>query len=284
MEAAISLALEAIEGNGLSDSGLAERVLGNSHFYMERVEEALAWMDQMMDSARRADSKARIAHGLYMRSVAETSIGDGIRGAVLAGEAKAAADVVKSPTAHAQADYALGLALESTDPNEALSRLERASIVAAEAGNHWIEAFALTEVHWLRARRGEYLTALIGYADVVDTWYRGGDWANQWLSLRRILGILIDLGALEAAAVLHGSLTAVGASDALPFVPADAERLSENIAQLRSLLGPAAFADAVRRGASMKDGEIVSFVKQQIAVLTSEGPSLESRRSGGNLG
>lgn len=279
MEAAISLALEAIDGTELSNSGLAERVLGNSYFYMEQVEEGMAWMDRMLDSARQAESKARIAHDLYMCSVAETSLGNGIRGAVLAGEAKTAAEVVQSPTAHAQADYALGLALEITDPNEALSHLERASVVAAAAGNRWIEAFALTEVHWLKAKRGEHLNALIGYADVVDTWYRGGDWANQWLSLRRVLGILIDLGALEAAAVLHGSLTAVGVAHALPFVPADAERLSENVAQLRSRLGPANFADAVRRGASMKDGEIVSFVKQQIAVLTHEGPSFDSGSS-----
>jgi predicted ATPase/DNA-binding SARP family transcriptional activator len=273
MDAGISLAREALDEAGPAGDALAERVLGNAHFYMERVEEGLAWMDRMQASARQSDSQAGIAHALYMRSVAETSIGDGIRGAVLAGEAKAAARLVRSPTAYAQADYALGLALESTDPDEALSRLERASAAASAAGNRWIEAFALTEVHWLRARRGEHLTALIGYADVVETWYRGGDWANQWLSLRRVLGILMDVDALEAAAVLHGALSAVGVSHALPFVPADAERLSENVSQLRSRLGPAVFADAVRRGASMKDGQIVSFVKQQIAVLTDEDPS-----------
>jgi tetratricopeptide (TPR) repeat protein len=269
MEGAIELALEALDGVEVSDRGLAERVLGNSYFYMERIEEGVAWMDQMMESARRADAKARIAHSLYMRSVADTSMGDAIRGAVRAGEAKAAAEQVGSPTAYAQADYALGLALEGTDPDEALSRLERSSAVAAAAGNRWIEAFALTEVHWLRAKHGERLTALRGYADVVDIWYRGGDWANQRLSLRRVMGILIDLEALEAAAVLHGSLTAAGAAHALPFVPADAERLTESVTQLRSSLGPAAFADAVRRGASMKDGEIVSYIKQQIAALTS---------------
>ena len=269
MEGAVGLAHEALVGVEMSERGLAERVLGNSYFYLEHVDEGLAWMDRMLASAREADATARIAHGLYMRSVADTSTGDAIRGAVRAGEAKAVAELVGSPTAHAQADYALGLALENTDPAEALSRLERAGAVAAAAGNRWIEAFALTEVHSLRAKQGDRPTALRGYADVVDTWYRGGDWANQWLSLRRVMGILIDLDALEAAAVLHGALTAAGAAHALPFVPADAERLTESVAQLRSSLGPAAFADAVRRGASMKDGEIVSSIKQQIAALTS---------------
>lgn len=273
MDAAIRLSHQALDAQTVgdrSDSGLPERVLGNALFYMEQPTEALFWMDRMLQSARRSGSPARIAHALYMGSVGATSIGDNIRGALLAGEAKAAADAADSPTAHAQADYALGLALEASDPDAALSHLERASAGAARAGNRWIEAFSLTEVHWLTARHGQHMAALVGYAEVVDIWYRGGDWANQWLSLRRVLGLLINLGAFDAAAVLHGALAAVGASHALPFEPADAERLAENIEQLRSLLGPARFADAVRRGASMRDGEIIGFVKQQIAELTAE--------------
>ncbi len=271
MEVAISLARQALDlegGGDLSSSGLPERVLGNALFYMEQVDDGLAWMDRMLGSATRSGSDSRLAHARYMRSVAQTSVGDPIRGAVLAGEARVAAEAAGSPTAHAQADYALGLALEGSDPDEALVHLERASVMGAEAGDRWIEAFSLTEVYWLRARRGEHLAALAGYADVIDIWHRGGDWANQWLSLRRVLGILINLGVFDAAAVLHGALAAVGASHALPFEPDDAQRLSDNVGQVRSLLGPERFADAVRRGAAMKDTEIVGFVRQQIAELT----------------
>jgi len=39
-----------------------------------------------------------------------------VAGAALAGEAQAAANASGSPTAKAQAGYALGLALEGTDP------------------------------------------------------------------------------------------------------------------------------------------------------------------------
>ncbi len=176
-------------------------MLGNAYFYLDDTDEAMRWTERMLLSARRSGSSGRIAHGLYMLSVARTTVADGIRGAVLAGEAKAAAAAAGSPTAHAQADYALGLALELTEPAEALALLEQASVGAAEAGNRWIEAFALTEVHSLRAKQGKHLTALAGYADVVDTWYRGGDWTNQWLSLRQVLGILVEVDANEAAAV-----------------------------------------------------------------------------------
>ncbi len=275
MQSAIDLAHRALGGSGsseLSVSGLPERVLGNALFYMEQTDEALYWMERMQLSARRAANLGGIAHASYMQSVGQTSVGDEIRGAVLAGEARAAADAAGSPTARAQADYALGLALERTDPAEALELLQGAARVAADAGNRWIEAFALTEVHSLRAQQGEHLLALAGYSEVIDAWYRGGDWANQWLSIRRVLGIFVDLGALDPAAVLHGALTAVGAAEAMPIAQVDAERLSRSVATVRSVLGPTTFADAVRRGASLRDREIVSFVKQQIAELTNGTP------------
>jgi hypothetical protein len=144
----------------------------------------------------------------------------------------------------------------------------RSSELAAGAGNRWVEAFALTEVHWLQARRGDPLQALRSYADVVDLWYRGGDWANQWLSLRRVLGILLELQEFEPAAALHGALTAVGTSHAMPFQPTDAESLENNVVALRSQLEPAQFTEAGQRGASMTDHEIVTFVKDEISLLT----------------
>jgi len=267
MDTAITVAHDALQVSGaseLSESGLAERVLGNAYFYTEKIDEAMYWMDRLLLSARRADSGGRIVHALYMRSVAQSSLGDGIRGAVLAGEAKEAAQSLGSPTAHAQADYALGVALKSTDSVEALALLERSSALGAQAGNRWIEAFALTEVHSLKALDGDELAALHGYAEVVDTWYRGGDSAYQRLSLRRMLGILVKLDELEAAAVVHGSLTAVGAAHALPIVRGDAARLSQDVDDVRSSLGQERYEEAVERGASMNDAEIVRFVRQHL--------------------
>jgi tetratricopeptide (TPR) repeat protein len=272
LDESIRLALEALEALGATEpgepaSGLPERVLANSQFYLGNRDEALMWMDRMMRSARLAGDQPRLAHALYMCSVAQTSVGDTVRGAVLAGEARAAADAVGSGTALAQASYALGLALEGTDQDEALEHLETAARLAAAAGNRWVEAFALTEVHWIRARRGEHVAGLTGFGDVVRTWYRGSDWANQWLSLRRVFGVLVDLGAFDAAAVLYGALTSAGAAHALPFEPTDAQRLDDIVVDLRSLLGGAAFADAVRRGASMSDSEIVEHVIERIDEL-----------------
>jgi predicted ATPase/DNA-binding SARP family transcriptional activator len=270
LEGAIELGGRAVataEAIGSDCSGLAERTLANAWFFRGDVGQAIGWMDRMIASAREGGS-ARLAHALYMRSVAFTSVGDSVRGAQLAGEARAAARRSGAPTALAQASYALGLSLESTDPVEAAAHLQHAADLAEEAGNRWIQAFALTEVLWLEARQGRSKEALARYADVIDLWYRGGDWANQWLSLRHVFGILVERRDHHGAATLHGALTAAGAAYALPFEAADAEHLSELVHELRVQLGPAAFAVAVRRGASMTDAQTVAFVQAQIRALS----------------
>jgi predicted ATPase/DNA-binding SARP family transcriptional activator len=253
---------------GSDTSGLAERAVANALFYRGEPQRAMKLTEHMIASARQG-SPARLAHALYMRSVAHTSVGDNSNGRQIAEEASAAARASGSPTANAQASYALGLALESTDPAEAAAYLEQAADLARQAGNRWIEAFALTEVLWLQARQNHPRAALARYSDVIDLWYRGGDWANQWLSLRHVFGILVQLRDYHGAATLHGALTAAGAAYALPFEASDAQRISDLVNDLRQNLGPATFAATVRRGASMSDGDIIAFVRSQIRALSS---------------
>ena len=93
LEGAIELgerALAAAGALGVDCSGLAERTLGNAWFYRGDTVRGTEWMDRMVASAREG-SPARLAHALYMRSVAYTSVGDNVKGAQLAGEASAAA-------------------------------------------------------------------------------------------------------------------------------------------------------------------------------------------------
>jgi predicted ATPase/DNA-binding SARP family transcriptional activator len=251
----------------VDSSGMAERALGNAWFYRGDHERGIEWTDRMIASAQRG-SPARLAHAFYMRSVAFTTVGDNVMGAQFAANSGVAAAESGSPTARAEALYARGFALKSTSPTEATAELQQAADIARECGNRWIQAFALTQVLWLEARQGRAREALARYIDVIDLWYRGGDWANQWLSLRHVFGILVQLRADLGAATLHGALTAAGSAYALPFEAADAQRISDLVDDLRDRLGVAAFASAVRRGASLSDGEIIEFVRAQIHALS----------------
>jgi len=270
LEGAIELgerAVAAAHGLAIDGSGLAERALGNAWFYRGDTERGVEWMDRMLASAT-TGSPARLAHALYMRSVAFTSVGDNVRGGQFASDCLTAAADSRSPTALAQAHYAQGLALKSASPVEASTELQRAADIARDAGNRWIQAFALTEVLWLEAHQGRPREALARYIDVIDLWYRGGDWASQWLSLRHVFGILVQLRADLGAATLHGALTAAGSAYALPFEAADAQQIGVLVDDLRDRLGAAAFASAVRRGTTLSDGEIIDFVRAQIHALS----------------
>ena len=266
----IETGLRAIDlsTDGRDTSGLAERAIGNALGYLGRFDEALQWMDRIVTSGRHG-SPSRLAHALYMRSVAETSVGRTVRAAVLAGEAQAAAAASGSPTAKAQAAYALGLALEGTEPDESLRLLRRSAAMAGAAGNRWIEAFAQTEVWWLEARNGDARSGLAGAARVIDTWYDGGDFANLQLSLRRVFGLLVQLGDHHHAAMLHGALIASGATAALPFEPRDAEHFASAVVGLRATLGDQAFDEAVATGAALSVGDVAALVHERVAVLSS---------------
>lgn len=224
-------------------------------------------MDRMIASARKG-SPARLAHALYMRSVGLTSMGDSVSGVRLATDCLSAAAQSGSPTALAQAHYTQGLALKSTSPVESAAELQRAADIASNVGNRWIQAFALTEVLWLEANQGRSREALARYIDVIDLWYRGGDWANQWLSLRHVSGVLVELRADFGAATLHGALTAAGAAYALPFEAADAQRIGVLVDTLRERLGAGSFASPVRRGTALSDGEIIDVVRAQIFAIS----------------
>src|SRR5690606_36224130 len=113
----------------------------------------------------------------------------------------------------------------STESEQALALLDSAAELAGSVGGRWMRAFALNQAMWLRAQQGDTEAALRGYREVVETWYRGGDWANQWLSLRQLAGVLASAGHEEDAALLLGAVSAAGATAALPFAPFDADSL-----------------------------------------------------------
>lgn len=271
LAAAIDVADDAVEAARrleVPSSGLAERTLANAHFYLGHTSEGQRWMDLMIALARSSGDQARLAHALYMRSIAETTMGRPVRGAALAGEAQAAALACGAPSALAQSAYAFGMSLESSEPDAATAHLRRAVHLAIEGGNRWIEAFARTAVLWQEARCGAAAAPLSGFASVIESWHRGGDWANQWLSLRFVGNILQKAGDHEAAAVVHGALSAAGALTALPVDPTAAAELDDDVHALRDAIGAERFDAATSRGAQLPDSSLIAYVLARIAEIT----------------
>jgi predicted ATPase len=257
-------AVEAADRLGAPTGALAERVLGNTHFHRGETDEALHWMDRMIVAAESSGEEAFVAHARYMSSVARTSVDDPHGARQAAAACRAAAERCGAPTALAQADYAEALLIEHDDPDRAITLLQRSVASAGLVSNRWLRAFARTEELFARARRGELTAALDGFGDVVETWFRGGDWPNQWLSLRHLFGVFVEQGEDELAGVLHGAIEAAGATIALPFQPANAARASGLVDVARIHYGAEAFDAAVTRGRAMRDEEVVRLVLRHL--------------------
>lgn len=240
-------------------TGLAERVLMNAVFYRGDRVQAMRWADGMLAGARSTGNAGRIAHALYMHSVALSSVGEPERAVELAREAQHEAERSGSQTALARAAYAAALTLGSSDPGRSLELLDSAAELAGSVGGRWMRAFALTQAMWLRAQQGDTEIALRGYREVVETWYRGGDWANQWLSLRQLAGVLASAGRDEEAALLSGAVSAAGATTALPFAPSDADTLHRVSDGVEQRLGSDEMMEAQRRGRRMRDEAVVAL-------------------------
>jgi predicted ATPase/DNA-binding SARP family transcriptional activator len=253
---------------GTTTEGLAERAMGNARFYRDRDFDAAAMIREMLDIVEAVGTPSLLAHAYYMCSVAETSLGNKASGTALAEKSAAAAAESGSPTAHALADYALALSFENTDPDGALRLLDRSVRHAESVDNRWIRAFALTESLWIRAKSGAPLDALRGYHDVIDTWFRGGDWANQWLSLRHVFAIFEALEHDEPAATLYGALDTAGVMHALPLEPGNADAFDRALERLSFRLGSADLAAAADRGRTMRDEEVVRYTLTAITAAT----------------
>ena len=69
-----------------------------------------------------------------------------------------------------------------------------------------MSAFAYTEASGLLVARGEVERGCAGLADMVDVWYRAGEWSQQWHTLSRCVIALHRIGNLDLAMELVGAI------------------------------------------------------------------------------
>jgi predicted ATPase/DNA-binding winged helix-turn-helix (wHTH) protein len=207
LDAAVTLANQARAAetrNGVAPSGLVERVLANVLCDLGDVPAGLAQMDHQLALAEESGSDSRLAHACYMRAVASSSVGDDDLAFRLIARARDAGRRSGAATDLASASVAEGFATH--DDVAALEAFARADRIARSAGNRWMSTFARTEASGLLMLTGRLDDACAGLAEVVDTWYRNGEWAQQWHTMSRCLVALHRIGRVELAAQVLGAI------------------------------------------------------------------------------
>jgi predicted ATPase/DNA-binding winged helix-turn-helix (wHTH) protein len=232
---AVSLALAARdheEAVGMTPSGLVERVLANVYYTVGRVDDGMLEATRQIELAEESGNASRLAHACYMASVATSSTGAVDEGRRLAVRAREVGERTGSPTDLASAFVADAYAADP-DHDRALEAFSTADRLARSAGNRWMSAFARTELSGILVRRGQLHEACAELAELVDLWYRSGEWSQQWHTLSRCMMALDRIGRPEIAAEVVGAIDAHATMGAPPSMSS----LRELSFQIRDSLG-----------------------------------------------
>ncbi|MEJ7800563.1 MAG: hypothetical protein WKF60_08595, partial [Ilumatobacter sp.] len=212
------------EAAAATPSGLVERVLANVLWTIGRNDDGMIERARFIELARDSGNHSRMAHAYYMSSVASSSVGDHDEAQRSAMLARRAGEHTGSPTDLASASVADGFAAD-TDNLRALEAFATADRLARFAGNRWMSAFALTEAAGLLVQRGELEAGCERLAEMVDLWYRAGEWSQQWHTLSRCVIALDRVGQPEMAAEVLGAIEAhatLGSPPSMTSLRADA--------------------------------------------------------------
>jgi predicted ATPase/DNA-binding winged helix-turn-helix (wHTH) protein len=196
----------AADALDVTPTGLAERVLANVMYATGEIEAGMVEGQRLIELAESSNDSSRIAHAYYMHSIAASSIGVFDEAERLMRRARSAGQSTGSPTDLASSWAAQGFA--AGDDVSALEAFATADRIAQSAGNRWMSAFARTESSGLLIQQGHLDAGCAGLAEVVDVWYRAGEWGQQWHTLSRCLIALDRTGQPEVAAEVLGAIEA----------------------------------------------------------------------------
>ncbi|MGI9659585.1 MAG: hypothetical protein ACR2OD_11800, partial [Gaiellaceae bacterium] len=140
---------------------------------------------------------------------------------------------------------------------EAMRAFKECDRFSRAAGNRWMGAFARTELSALLLMSGSLSSALTGLAEAVDTWYRAGDWSQQWLTLARCVVALTAIDQDELAAQVIGAIEERAAMATPPVVASLRERTLEAAQELRARLGTERYDELHDLGASLPVVDVV---------------------------
>jgi hypothetical protein len=191
---------------------------------------------RQIEFAEQSGNQSRLVHACYMSSVALSSTGALDEARSLAARARTVGSSTGSPTHLASAWVADGFAVDP-DGERALEAFATADRLARSAGNRWMSAFARTEAAGLLVQRGDLAEGCETLAEMIDLWYRAGEWSQQWHTLSRCVFALDRIGQPELAAEVLGAIGAHATMSAPPSMTTLRSLAFETRDSLEALLG-----------------------------------------------
>jgi predicted ATPase/DNA-binding SARP family transcriptional activator len=247
----------------LAERGLAGRdplagryaweVIGDVDTFLGRFDDAAAGFTRAVDLARVAGDVHHQAVTLLDRALSLAYAGRGSEALADCASAGPLVAEAANPSLSAWSDYVNGEIRLEHLPAEALPFLRRGLATARRIGNRLIIGVAGLSAVSCEGRTGEPAAALSQYAELIEHWRRHGARNMQWATLRNLVVLLARMGRDDEAARLYGAM--VASSSAPPPAGADATRLADALAAVRSRLGEPVLAARCAEGAALTDDE-----------------------------
>ncbi|MXP21240.1 AAA family ATPase [Gordonia sp. HNM0687] len=156
------------------------------------------------------------------------------------------------------AKYGAGECILDIDPVTAGTLLDEAIAVAEQTGDRYLMGVALVSRASIEARSGTPEVAARLFTDVLNHWRDAGNWTHQWVSLRTVVDVLLQLDRLEPAAELLGAMYRADEITGAGAYGTDAQRLDAAHRQLRERLGEETVDELMVRGAELPRADVVA--------------------------
>lgn len=169
---------------------------------------------------------------------------------------------VVNPSSIAWAMFALGLAIEPSDPEHAEEVLDDGLAHARSVDNRWVGAMCTARLVSVRRRLRGALEAVPLLLELLDTWERAGHRSQLWASLDQAALCLAELGDDAAAITIHRA--AATARLAMPPLPSDASAMDRALARIREQHGGEAVDTWSRRAASLDLTTTTALASQRL--------------------
>ena len=167
-------------------------------------------------------------------AIATAYAGDIEAARAMVARAQAAATGSEIPSHRAWIHYVAGETEAVAGSGAYQAELEAAIVGGEQSGATFVSSVARVTLASQQARSGDVAVAAVAFIELIEHWLRGGNWTQQWITLRNVAELLVEIDDRTALA-----LWAAAAHD--PFAPVlvaeDARRVAEMREQIVARLG-----------------------------------------------
>ncbi len=233
------------------DRRFCVEVLAQIDLFDGRLDDAVARSRRAVELHDGAGDRLHAVNAATVEAVALAYGGRLEEAEALARTLVRAGDVIGVPSLRAMTRYILAETI--AEAASAVRTYQESIDLAASVGAEFVTGLANTSLAARLLRSGDHRLARQRLGSVIDHWQRHGVRNQLWLAIRLLIEALDHDAQHESVAVLAGAYTA--STFAGPAYGDDATRLDDAVRNARLKLGPAAFAAAQQRGATMTDDQ-----------------------------